>query len=102
MNASPLGTHHKNSISRGDQSFEQNQNVGIPPIIKTTLNSRNIFTYYQPQHNTFLKEKKIVLSFSPTSPLIFIFNSSCSIIQTTTTTQEKTKQEPSISQKLHL
>ncbi len=33
-NASPLGTRHENSMPRGDQSFEQNQNVAFLPSSK--------------------------------------------------------------------
>jgi hypothetical protein len=61
---SPLGMCNKNSTSKGVQSFKQNQNVGILPVISTILNSKKTLPpTTKPQYNTFIEEKISFLAF---------------------------------------
>jgi hypothetical protein len=92
----------RNSTLRGAQSFKQNQNVAILPIISTILNSKKTFpptTKTKIQHIP--RGKNFMFSFLSTLPFIFVLSCFHSIIQTNVAHKEnKTKQQPSISQKL--
>jgi len=61
---SPLGMCSRNSTPRGAQSFKQNQNVGILPIISTILNPKKTLP---PTTKTTIQHiprgKKFILSF---------------------------------------
>jgi hypothetical protein len=66
--------------------------VGIPPIISTVLNKKKTLSLIARPTIQHIPTREIfMLNFSIALPFISVLNSFHSIIQTTTTTQEKTQ-----------